>query len=335
VSAFKGTENEKAFISYDLYEDLAKRSGKVQEGDVLITGGGSIGIPYLVRNNAPLYFKDADLIWLKKSEELNGNFLYYFFTAPEFRAYVKSISHIGTIAHYTIEQVKDTPILLPRIDEQKKLAAFFDAISNLITLHQREYDKTVNIKKAMLEKMFPKNGEDKPEIRFKGFTDAWEQRKLGEVVDVRGGRDYKHLSDGDIPVYGTGGYMLSVNEALSYSEDAIGIGRKGTIDKPYLLRAPFWTVDTLFYAVPKDSNDLYFTHVLFQIIDWKQKDESTGVPSLSKTTINAVDILAPDTTEQKRIGICFAELDRLITLHQRELVKLQNMKKALLEKMFV
>jgi type I restriction enzyme S subunit len=74
----------------------------------------------------------------------------------------------------------------------------------------------------------------KPDIRYAEFTDAWEQRKLGDVVDVRGGRDYKHLFDGDIPVYGTGGYMLSVNEALSYSEDAIGIGRKGTIDKPYL-----------------------------------------------------------------------------------------------------
>ena len=74
----------------------------------------------------------------------------------------------------------------------------------------------------------------KPQIRFAGFTDDWEQRKLGDVVDVRSGRDYKHLEEGDIPVYGTGGYMLSINEALSDDEDAIGIGRKGTIDHPYI-----------------------------------------------------------------------------------------------------
>ena len=131
------------------------------------------------------------------------------------------------------------------------------------------------------------NENKKPVIRFSGFTDAWEQRKLGDVVDIRGGRDYKHLSNGDIPVYGTGGYMLSVNEALSYDEDAIGIGRKGTIDKPYILNAPFWTVDTLFYAVPRDKYDLNFVFDIFQTIDWKKKDESTGVPSLSKTAIRS------------------------------------------------
>ena len=137
VSAFKDTENEKAFISYSLYEELAKKSVKVQEGDVLITGGGSIGIPYKVPNNAPLYFKDADLLWLRKSEKLDGDFLFTYFTAPVFRAYVQSISHIGTIAHYTIEQVKDTPILLPSMVEQHEIGSFFTAISNLITLHQR------------------------------------------------------------------------------------------------------------------------------------------------------------------------------------------------------
>lgn len=173
-----------------------------------------------------------------------------------------------------------------------------------------------------------------PSIRFKGFTDAWEQRKVGDVVDVRGGRDYKHLSSGDIPVYGTGGYMLSVNEALSFDEDAIGIGRKGTIDKPYILRAPFWTVDTLFYAVPREKYDLNFAFDIFQNIDWKKKDESTGVPSLSKTAINSIEVRTPGYREQKTIGNYFANLDDLITLHQRKLLKIKNVKKAMLEKMF-
>ena len=174
----------------------------------------------------------------------------------------------------------------------------------------------------------------KPAIRFKGFTEDWEQRKLGEVVDVCSGRDYKHLSEGDIPVYGTGGYMLSVNQALSYDEDAIGIGRKGTIDKPYVLKSPFWTVDTLFYAVPRDKIALNFAFDIFQNIDWKKKDESTGVPSLSKTAINEIDVLIPKYEEQHALGQFFNDIDNLITLHQRKYDKLVNVKKSMLEKMF-
>ena len=162
---------------------------------------------------------------------------------------------------------------------------------------------------------------DAPAIRFKGFSDAWEQRKLEDLVDVCSGRDYKHLSEGPIPVYGTGGYMLSVNEALSYNEDAIGIGRKGTIDKPYILKAPFWTVDTLFYAIPREKIDLTFVFDIFQNIDWKKKDESTGVPSLSKTAINDIDVLAPIYDEQQAIGQFFSKFDNLITLHQRNAKK--------------
>lgn len=168
----------------------------------------------------------------------------------------------------------------------------------------------------------------------KDLQKLWEQRKLGDVVNVCSGRDYKHLSEGTIPVYGTGGYMLSVSEALSYDEDAIGIGRKGTIDNPYILKAPFWTVDTLFYAIPRDNVALNFAFDLFQRIDWKKKDESTGVPSLSKAAINDIDVLTPKYDEQQAIGAYFENLDHLITLHQRKYDKLVNVKKSMLEKMF-
>ena len=163
---------------------------------------------------------------------------------------------------------------------------------------------------------------------------AWEQRKLGDVVEICSGRDYKHLSEGDIPVYGTGGYMLSMNEALSENEDAIGIGRKGTIDKPYLLRAPFWTVDTLFYAIPREKNDLNFMYAIFRKIKWKQKDESTGVPSLSKTTINATKIHTPKTDEQIKMGELFHQIDKAITLHQRKLETLKSIKQGYLQQLF-
>ena len=152
-------------------------------------------------------------------------------------------------------------------------------------------------------------------------SNDWEQRKFADVVDIGSGMDYKHLEEGNIPVYGTGGYLLSVNKALSDDKDAIGIGRKGTIDKPYILRAPFWTVDTLFYCIPKENYDLDFTSCIFQNVDWKKKDESTGVPSLSKVIINNVETATPTMDEQQKIGEYFSNLDHLITLHHRKYMK--------------
>ncbi|MGB2542336.1 restriction endonuclease subunit S [Leuconostoc suionicum] len=172
-----------------------------------------------------------------------------------------------------------------------------------------------------------------PQIRFKVFTDNWEERKFENFIDVKSGKDYKHLNTGTIPVYGTGGYMLSVDQSLS-DVDAIGIGRKGTIDKPYLLKAPFWTVDTLFYAVPKQNIDLQFSLSIFKKINWKKLDESTGVPSLSKTAINSVSISIPSYDEQEKIGSFFKQLDNTIDLHQRKLDLLKKQKKGFLQKMF-
>ena len=172
-----------------------------------------------------------------------------------------------------------------------------------------------------------------PEIRFRGFTDAWVQRKLGEAIKVNSGKDYKHLNDGDIPVYGTGGYMLSVDDSLS-DIDAIGIGRKGTIDKPQLLSAPFWTVDTLFFMTPLCDNDLLFLYALSQKIEWAKMDESTGVPSLSKVNIEKVDTCVPEYHEQTAIGCFFRTLDTTITLHKRKLDRLKELKMAYLQQMF-
>ena len=159
------------------------------------------------------------------------------------------------------------------------------------------------------------------------YSLAWEQRKFSEIVDICSGRDYKHLDEGPIPVYGTGGYMTGVSEALSLDRDAVGIGRKGTIDKPYLLKAPFWTVDTLFYIIPKPDVDLGFTLCSFLNVDWKSKDESTGLPSLSKEAISGTTLWVPNVIEQDRIGSFFKRLDSLITLHQRKCHLLRESKK--------
>lgn len=189
--------------------------------------------------------------------------------------------------------LQDTQVRFPGLSEQTVIGAALSEIDTLITLHQRKR-------------------------KYRGLYGylSWEQRKFLDVVDVCSGKDYKHLKEGSIPVYGTGGFMTSVDEALSYDRDAVGIGRKGTIDKPYLLKAPFWTVDTLFYAIPKSDIGLEFVHCSFLNVDWKSKDESTGLPSLSKEAINETIVLVPSFNEQSQLGKFFNNLDSLITLHQ-------------------
>ena len=226
-------------------------------------------------------------------------------------------------------------IVIPKIKEQKKIAEFIQLINKKIKIQQSLVESLKLYKRGLLSKLFPQKGERVPQYRFEGFTDAWEQRKLGEIVDVYSGRDYKHLGEGTIPVYGTGGYMLSVSEALSEKDDAIGIGRKGTIDNPHILRAPFWTVDTLFYCIPKKDLDLDFVFNIFQKINWKAMDESTGVPSLSKTAINNVAVMIPAKNEQAKLGGYFANLAHLITLHQQMCSEMKSIKKCILQNMFV
>lgn len=360
VSAFKGVANERAFISQKLFEELATRSGKVQEGDVLITGGGSIGIPYKVPSNAPLYFKDADLLWLKQSGKLDGDFLYTFFTAPIFRTYVKSISHIGTIAHYTIEQVKETPILLPQIVEQSKIGTLFFNIDRLINLHQREHDKTVNIKKALLEKMLPKDGEDKPEIRFAGFTDAWEQRKLGDIASFSKGQGY---SKGDLQEEGTPiilyGRLYTKYETVISSVDTFVHAKENSVysrGNEVIVPASGETAEDIARAaVVEDAGillggDLNILHphpiinpVFLALTisngerqkDLSKRAQGKSVVHIHNSDLQEVILAYPSLDEQNKIGPLFRNFDRLLALHKRELTKLQNIKKALLEKMFV
>ena len=122
-----------------------------------------------------------------------------------------------------------------------------------------------------------------PKLRFKEFSGAWEEKKIGNILKIGSGKDYKHLKNGDIPVYGTGGYMLSVDKYL-YDGESVCIGRKGTIDKPVYLTGRFWTVDNLFYTHSFNQVIPKFVFSLFQKINWKEYNEASGVPSLSKST---------------------------------------------------
>ena len=175
-----------------------------------------------------------------------------------------------------------------------------------------------------------------PTLRFREFqNDArWIPNKIDHVCKIGNGRDYKHLSAGNIPVYGSGGYMTSVDKFL-YDGESVCIGRKGTIDKPIFLTGKFWTVDTLFYTYAFHKCLPKFLYLIFQQINWYKYNEAGGVPSLLKTTIGNINIFIPNNeNEQKKIVDCFSSLDDLINAVADKIVTLKEYKQGLMQQLF-
>lgn len=158
VSASKNEEpNDYLFISKAKYEEYSAISGKVDVDDLLVTGVGTIGVPYLVQNLNPLYFKDGNIIWFQNNHMINGKFFYYSFIGDKIQSFINASSGTGTVGTYTIDTGKKTPIMLPKIEEQRKIGSFFERLDNLITLYQRKLDLLKEQKKGFLQKMFPKS----------------------------------------------------------------------------------------------------------------------------------------------------------------------------------
>ena len=164
------------------------------------------------------------------------------------------------------------------------------------------------------------------------IPEDWDVVKVGEILKIGSGKDYKHLSIGNIPVYGTGGYMLSVNEYL-YDGESVCIGRKGTIDKPMFLNEKFWTVDTLFYTHSFKKSLPKYIYLTFLSIDWQKYNEASGVPSLSKTTIETIQIPLPPLKEQKKIAEILTTWDEAISLHVNLIEEKEQLKIGLVQKL--
>ena len=235
---------------------------------------------------------------------------------------------------FNVEDWKKRTIRVPGVSEQNQISIFYKQIDSTIALHLCKQRQLELLKQRLIKEILPQSDSTLPHLRFANFRKPWEQHQLKEVLKVNSGRDYKHLNEGNIPVYGTGGYMLSVDGKLS-DVDGIGLGRKGTIDKPQYLKAPFWTVDTLFYLTPSPNYDIYFLYTLIQNVNWKSMDESTGVPSLSKSVIERVTLTFPILEEQQKIGSFFREFDNTISLHQQKIAHLKALKSTILNKMFI
>ena len=237
--------------------------------------------------------------------------------------------------------LKSTLIQYPSDDkEQQKIGALFRGIDRLITLHQRKHEKLGSIKKALLEKMFPKNGTKFPEIRFSGFTDAWEQRKLAsETTEIIAGGDVEKTilkEKGNFPVIAN---ALTNDGVVGYYEysfrvkaPAVTVTGRGDVGHAKARVVDFTPVVRLLSL--KSRHDVFFMENA--INNMRIVIESTGVPQLTVPQLSQYEIFYPQTIlEEKKIGQFFRALDQLITLHQRELEKLRNIKKACLEKMFV
>lgn len=253
-----------------------------------------------------------------------------------------------SIKGITKDELLAKSIMVPQYAEQRQIGAFFKQLDHLITLHQRKFEKLTNVKKSMLEKMFPQNGSSYPEIRFKGFTDPWEQRKFEEIAV----RSSVICSDDTLPrveyediVSGTGRLnkdiyaKQSIKSGIAFHQGDVLYGKL----RPYLQNWLLPTFDGLavgdFWVLQPQNADSSF---LYRLIQSRQFDEvanqSTGtkMPRADwKLVSKTVFSIPSNISEQAAIGTYFTALDSLITLHQRELEKLQNIKKSMLEKMFV
>ncbi|MFR9214004.1 MAG: restriction endonuclease subunit S [Bifidobacterium catenulatum] len=233
----------------------------------------------------------------------------------------------------------EMPIQCPVLEEQELIASFFDRLDSLITLHQRKYDKLCVLKKSMLDKMFPKGGSLYPEIRFAGFTDPWEQRKLGELSnEFKSGEficaDNVSVS-GPYPVYGGNGlrgYTTTFNHEGLYTL----IGRQGALcGNVNIADGKSYFTEHAVAVKANHLNDTTFLYYLFGTLDLGQYSGQSAQPGLAVSNLVEVEAMVPDKAEQKKISRVFKTVDSLITLHQRKLELLRNIKKSMLDKMFV
>ena len=274
------------------------------------------------------------------TDAVDGTYLSHFFKTNGWHGFMKLEGNSGARSdRFSIGDATffEMPIPVPSSSEQYAIGSFFSRLDDLITLHQRKYDKLVIFKKSMLEKMFPKDGESVPEIRFAGFTDPWEQRKLIMVAPLQRGFDLpaEKIIPGVYPVMMSNGIGAYHNE---YKVKGPGVvtGRSGTIGNLQYVESAFWPHNTTLWVTRFYGNHPKFIYYLYEKIDLKRYKAGSGVPTLNRNDVHDTMVFFPASRkEQELISAVLTYLDDLITLHQRKLELLQDIKKSLLDKMFV
>ena len=335
------------YVAKERYDQ--DRNIQVKNGSILITKDGTLGkVAYVSNLKKPATLNAGVFNVELLTENTDRKYLFQYLKAPFLMAYVAQKATGGTIKHLNQNILVDFPVIGPTKPEQQKIGAFFSNLDNLITLHQRKLDKLSNVKKALLEKMFPKNDSDVPEIRFKGFTDAWEQRKLGDIAQITMGQSPDGATYSDKPskyilVQGNADLENGWVKPRIWTTQMTKKADAG--DLIMSVRAPAGAMGKTAYNVVlgRGVAGIKGNNFLYQILTkmdadgfWKKLSCGSTFESLNSDHIKNAEInISPASSEQQKIGTFFSNLDNLITLHQRKLEKLKNIKKACLEKMFV
>ena len=334
-------ETEK-YISQKAYESEYSNK-QAEKGDVLMTRIGNIGTPKLIEKDEPLaYYVTLALL---KPKNIDSNFLTWGISSPKVQRNIWKLTlHIAFPKKINLGEINQVSISIPSINEQKKIGDFFKQLDSLIALHQRKLDHLKKQKTGLLQKMFPKKGEVVPEVRFPGFTDAWEQRKLGEVVNfldtLRKPLEGAKRVKGPYPYYGASGIVDYVDgylfdeELILLSEDGANITERN-YPVCFLASGKYWVNNHAHVLKIKEDNDNNFICNSLERKDYTKYNTGMAMPKLNKETCKGIPIMCPNYDEQKKIGNYFRKFDTLIALHQRKLDHLQLLKKGLLQQMFV
>ena len=343
--------NEEYFEIYEddvFVDEVAINIPYVKKGDIIITSANGssrlVGKHAIIKNIQDNSMVHGGFMLVASADE--PEFLNSSMSSPWYTKFINIYvaGGNGAIGNLSKNDLDNQEILVPSIAEQQKIGTYFRTIDNLITLHQRKLDRLKNIKKSMLDKMFPKDGEVVPEIRFKGFTDAWEQRKLGDVFKYEQPQTYiventEYDDKNKIPVLTAGQSFI-----LGYTDEHFGI-KEANERNPVIIFDDFTTsshyvdfpfkvkssaIKLLTLSTTKDN--VYCAYNVLKNISYLPVSHERHWIS----TFTKFDILLPKSVdEQELIGEYFKLLDNLITLHQRKLDKLKNIKKSMLDNMFV
>ena len=355
-SKFVSTDGEVKKYSNKQNEPLNKNDIAFVLSDV--PNGKAISKTFLVDKSSK-YTLNQRIAGITPHEDINPKYLAI--TMNRNKYFLQFDDGVKQI-NLSLDDMKKYENYYPTKEEQDKIGHFFEKIDNLITLHQRKCDRLVNVKKALLEKMFPKNGKNVPELRFSGFTEAWEQRKLGDFCEMfNGDRGINYPKDSDmvqagIPFVNAGDLqegkvnLATANKITREKFDQLGGAKIKRGDILYCLRGTLGknafvdnfdegtVASSLVDIRSKNVDSQYLFTVLNSDIEYRQRilcDEGAAQPNLSARNLANFDIPVPKIEEQVKIGRHFESLSNLITLHQHKLEKLKNVKKSLLDKMFV
>ena len=298
-------------------ETFMKNDKSLDDKTILLSINGTIGNLAYYGDEKVMLGKSAAYL---KAQNIAKEFLYASLqTSIVMDSFMLSLTGT-TIKNLGLEAIKNTKIYIPRIKEQQQIGTYFKNLDHLITLHQKKCEQLTILKKYMLQKMFPQNGSDKPEIRFDGFTDDWEQRKLGDVVDsVDTGKSKfnKEDSSGEYPILGSTS-VIGYDDKYDYEGDFILTARVGANAGNLYRHAGKVKIsdNTVFIQT---SQNIEFLYQLLIQFDVKKLSFGTGQPLVKASELKNLELMMPtDMKEQMRIGMYLKNLDNLITLHQQK-----------------